>query len=80
MRNKMSPKNRMYKGQPLKYMVWNIDGTNEYGVPVRVKNKKGGGYKTVVVKVVTTDKEECSKYGLDDLHNDLNDFLNSFEG
>lgn len=60
--NKMSPKNRMYKGQPLKYIIWNLDGTNEYGVLMEVKNKKGVGGRTIVVKVTTTDLEESSKF------------------
>ena len=59
----MSPKNRVLKGYLVQSMLFKADETNEYEVLIKVKNKKGKGYRIRVVKVHTTTVEEFSHFG-----------------
>ena len=62
--SKTSPRNRIFSGSPVLSMTFYVDGTNEYEVPIKVKNKKGKGYRLRVVKVKTTDEEELRRLSL----------------
>jgi len=67
MRNKMSPKNYLFSRGHYASFTMDLDGNWEYEALIKVKNKRGKGYRLRKVKVKGTLEEELFYLGSKDI-------------